>query len=95
MAIFFYLIYINISIRSWISKGHTEKKDGAKNQKGTVFQNSALRAPFSTKRLKMVPSWKKGTVFVAKKVEGDALFSKGHQRAPFSPQKKVKNGAVL
>ncbi len=37
------------------------------HQKGTIFQNSALRAPFSQKRLKMVPSRKKGTVFAAKK----------------------------
>ncbi len=29
----------------------------APHLKGTVFQNSALRAPFCTKRLKMVPSW--------------------------------------
>ncbi len=39
----------------------------APHLKGTVFQNSALRAPFSTKRLKMVPSWKKGHCFCCTK----------------------------
>ena len=63
----------------------------APHQKGTVFQNSALRAPFSTKMLKMVPSWKKGTVFAAKKVISDALEKNG----TVSATKKVKNGAVL
>ena len=58
----------------------------APRQKGTVFQNSALRAPFSTKRLKMVPSWKKGTVFAAKKGRKWCPFFKG---APFwCPWKK-------
>ncbi len=49
------------------------------HQKGTIFQNSALRAPFSQKRLKMVPSWKKGTVFAAKKGRKWCPFSKGHR----------------
>ncbi len=47
------------------------------HQKGTVFQNSALTAPFSKKRLKIVPSRKRALFSLQKKVENGAPFFKG------------------